>query len=172
MPDDIKPKENETTKEDHGKILASWTFPEFIKYVRTTGWYIGISIVIIGIIVYSILTKDYLFLIFIVIIVAIYYLRAKREPMLIKLNVTEDGLEVSDSFYQYKDIKNFWIIYEPPAVKMLYFDFKTGIRPRLSIFLENQNPLKIRKILLDYLEEDLTKENESFTDGMMRILKL
>lgn len=162
----------ETKKEDHGKILASWTFPEFIKYERTIGWYIGISIVIIAIAVFAIMSKSYLFLIFIILVIGIYYLRGKREPTMIKFNITEDGLEVGESFYQYKDIKNFWIIYEPPEVKMLYFDFKTGIRPRLSILLENQNPLKVRKILLDYLEEDLTKENESFTDGMMRMLKL
>lgn len=165
MPEEIK-------KEDHGKTLVSWTFPEFVKYKRTIGWYIGIFIVLIAVLVYAIMTRSYLFLIFIILVVAIYYLRAKREPVMIKLNITEDGLEVGESFYHYKDIKSFWIIYEPPEVKMLYFDFKSGVRPRLAVFLENQNPLKVRKTLLDYLEEDLTKENESLTDGIMRMLKL
>ncbi|MCH7492666.1 hypothetical protein IID19_03715, partial [Patescibacteria group bacterium] len=62
--------------------------------------------------------------------------------------------------------------YEPPEVKNLYFDFKTGIRPSISISLESQNPVNIRKKLLEYLEEDTEKENESFSDGLSRMLKL
>ena len=56
--------------------------------------------------------------------------------------------------------------------KNLYFDFKTGIRPSLTILLGDQNPLTVRKILLEYLKEDTEKENETFTDTVSRLLKL
>lgn len=158
---------------DHGKILAAWKFPEFIKYKKTNGWYTGAIIIICALAVFAILTPSYLFLLIIIIIITIYFIRSRREPILLDIAITEDGVKLGQNlFYEWKEIKNFWIIYEPPEVKNLYFDFKAGLRPSVSIFLENQNPLNIRKILLEYLPEDTDKENESFSDGLSRWLKL
>jgi len=158
---------------DHGKILASWKFPEFIKHKKTKGWYVGAIIIICGLAIFAIFTQSYLFLLIIIIFIIIYIIRGRREPMLLDIEITEDGVGLGqNSFYEWKEIKNFWIIYEPPEVKNLYFDFKAGIRPSISIFLENQNPINIRKILLEYLPEDTDKENESFSDGLGRMLKL
>ena len=171
MPDDIKQMENEKQKEDHGKTLIAWTFPEFIKHQRTGGWYVGMAILLAALVIFSILTQSYLLLVIIAMVVIIYYIRARKEPDLVHFGITEDGLEIGETFYPYKNIKNFWIIYEPPEVKNLYFDFKS-LRPHLTIYLENQNPLKVRKTLLTYLKEDLTKENEPFSDGLTRMLKL
>lgn len=164
-------KNNKTT--DHGKILASWKFPEFIKYKKTKGWYIGTIIIICALAIFAIFTQSYLFLLIIIIFITIYIIRGRREPMLLDIEITEDGIKLEqNSFYEWKEIKNFWIIYEPPEVKNLYFDFKVGLRPSVSIFMKNQNPLNIRKILLEYLPEDTDKENESFSDGLSRMLKL
>ena len=49
---------------------------------------------------------------------------------------------------------------------------KTGFRPSITISLENQNPIEIRNILLQYLLEDIDKENESFSDGLSRLMRL
>jgi hypothetical protein len=42
----------------------------------------------------------------------------------------------------------------------------------MPIPLENQNPLDIRKLLTEYLEEDLDKEDEPISEGLSRWLKL
>jgi len=101
----------------------------------------------------------------------IIFLHSTKKPDKVSLAITEDGLEVGNNFYLYKEIKKFWIIYEPPDVKNLYFDFK-GLRPTLIIPLENKNPVQIRKILLDYLDEDLEKEDESLSEYLGRKLKI
>ncbi|KKU49315.1 MAG: hypothetical protein UX68_C0001G0063, partial [Parcubacteria group bacterium GW2011_GWA2_46_9] len=71
-----------------------------------------------------------------------------------------------------KDLKSFWIIYEPPEVKMLYFDFKNAWRPRLPIPLQDENPIEVRRLLLKYLEEDLSRESEPTSDALSRLLRL
>ena len=63
-------------------------------------------------------------------------------------------------------------IYNPPAVKRLYLNFENGWKPEVSIPLENQNPLYIRNILLQYLREDAEKTEESLYDSLSRQLKL
>ncbi len=42
----------------------------------------------------------------------------------------------------------------------------------LSVPLEGKDPLKIRKILKEYLEEDLDKENETLMDRLNRWLRI
>lgn len=166
------PNENNKEKKDHGKILASWQFPEFIKYKRSLGWYLVAIIIMAALLVFSVWQKIYLLVLIVAMFVVIYYVRGKRESRTVTINITEDGIELDETFYEYRGIKNFWIIYNPPDVKKLYFSFKSGLRPSFSISLENQNPLRVREILLKYMQEDIEKDDESFTDGLMRILKL
>ena len=159
--------------EDHGKILATWDFPEFQKYKRTKTWYVLMIILVATLAIFAITTQNYLFLVIIGLFVIISFMRSRREPAIINLEIFEDGIGIGQqNFYEWKDIKSFWIVYEPPKVKNLYLDFKASLRASVTISLENQNPIKIRKILADYLVEDTEKENETFSDGLSRMLKL
>jgi len=160
-----------TSKGPHGKILAFWSFSEFPQYSRSAGWYFTFGIMTSILILYTIFTKNFLFGVIIIMFTLIIFLHSTKKPDKVSLAITEDGLEVGNNFYLYKEIKKFWIIYEPPDVKNLYFDFK-GLRPTLIIPLENKNPVQIRKILLDYLDEDLEKEDESLSEYLGRKLKI
>ena len=159
-------------EKDHGKTLISWEFPEYIKHERGRNWLIGAILIGGSLFVFVFFTANFLFGVILVIAAIIMFLHHRGEPDMINFSILEDGLELGEKFYAYKDIKNFWIIYEPPKVKSLYFDFKNVFRPRLNLPLENINPLKIRETLLNYLEEDLEQENEPPTDGLARWLKL
>ncbi|MCG2693383.1 hypothetical protein L6279_04800 [Candidatus Parcubacteria bacterium] len=166
------PNQEQTKKSPHGKILLSWNFPEFTQYERSKSWYFWIGLVMAGLLVYCFFTLNLLFAIIIIMSAVIMYLHSRRQPLDIRLEVTEDGLQIGEKFYDYKSLKNFWIIYEPPEVKNLYISFKSSVKPDLRIPLEKQNPLDVRKVLLDFLDEDLTKEEEPFADVLSRRLKL
>ncbi|MFA5030579.1 MAG: hypothetical protein WC495_03260 [Patescibacteria group bacterium] len=157
---------------DHGKRHASWVFPEFEDHNRGRRWYIIASIILVGIIIYGIASANYLFAVFFALAAFVYAIRIPRKPRLISLAITEDGLEVHETFYAYKDLEKFWIVYEPPEVKTLYITFTSKIRPLLTIPLESQNPLVIREILLRYLKEDLERDEELLSDVLQRKLKL
>lgn len=165
------PKKQTTTSE-HGEILAGWSFPEYDHPKRSNVWYFFAIAITLALLIYSILSANFLFALIIVLAGIIIVFSSRKEPLTVYLKITEDGLELGESFYSYKDIKNFWIIYEPPEVKNLYFDFNGITKPRLSIPLEKENPVKIRQTLLDYLEEDLTKESEPLSDYLSKTLKL
>lgn len=164
---------NSDIPNDPGKLLTSWDFPEFQKYHRSKIWYLIMGLILIGLVAFAISTQGYLFLGIILLYIFIYYIRAKRDPLNLQIQIFEDGIQISDNtFYEWKEIKQFWIIYEPPEVKNLYLEFKTGFKPSITISLENQNPIQVRKILLEYLMEDTDQENESFSDGFSRLLRL
>ena len=162
--------------QSHGQTLIKWRFPEFIKPKRTKIWYFWAILIGGGLFVHALITFNYLFALIIIMIALIILLHGKREPQEVNFKITEDGLAMesatSQRFYPYKEIRSFYIIYEPPEIKNLYFQFKSGLRPRLSIPLKNQNPLEVRKVLLKFLEEDLEKDIEPLSEQVGRMLKL
>lgn len=155
-----------------GKLLLSWTFPEFVKYERSKKWYITASSIIILFLLYAVFTFNFLLAVIVVMAVLVVLIREKSDPKNINFSITERGIEIGEKFYTYRDVKKFSIIYEPPNVKVLYLEFKFKMKPRFSVQLENQNPNEVRKVLKEYLDEDLDRESESVSDALGRWLKI
>lgn len=158
-------------KGKHGKIFAQWTFPEYNKYERNKVWYFWFILILAGLVVFAIFEQNPLLGVIVVMVGFIIYFQGRKEPNQLVFQITEDGISLDNKFYGYNQLKKFWIIYQPPEVKELYFSFNSGIKPELSISFGNQNPVKIREHLLKYLEEDPTKEDESFSQGMRKMMK-
>ena len=155
-----------------GTILASWNIPEFEKYNRSVFWYIGFGLLGFFCLIYALWTVNFLFALIIIIAAFVVYIQEKTEALPIKCLITSKGIKFGARLYFYSDIKQFWIIYDPPAVKKLYFSFRNILSPQLAISLKNQNPIKIREILLQLLDEDLEKEREPFHELLGRWAKI
>ena len=92
-------------------------------------------------------------------------------PKKLRFKITEDGILAGNQFFEYHRFRNFYIIYDPPMVKKLFFGLK-GMSPDFSVPLDDMDPLAVRKALLDYLDEDLDKEHQNIDDQLETILKL
>ncbi|MBU0613502.1 hypothetical protein KKB10_05860 [Patescibacteria group bacterium] len=169
-PDPVKDETVPT--ENVGKTILQWKFPEYEEHVRGFVWYIVTGIISISLLIYAIIVSNFLFAIIIVIVDLIILIQINRKPDLIDFKITDEGVVIGTSFTPYKNISNFWIIYNPPKVKTLYINYKATIRPDITIPLENKNPLRVREVLLQYIEEDLEKEEESNSEQIRKFLKL
>jgi len=172
------------SNKNYGKTHFSWSFPEFNQYDRSKNWYIKAGLVVFGLLLYAFLNPqislfwpyikfaapNYLFG-FLVILFSLLILMYHRNAEIVYFKITEDGVLVNDALHRYKDIKNFYIIYDPPMVKTLYFEPKSFFNPRIPINLTDQNPVEIRELLTQYLEEDLDRENEPISEQVSRIFK-
>jgi len=156
-----------------GDIVSyfSWQIEERVKHDRGRLWYILAGSISLALLFYSILTANFLFAIMIILIVFIAIMREYFPSSALPFAITNKGILIARRLYNYKDLKSFYIIYEPPAIQKLYFEFK-GIRPELSIELYDNDPIEIRDFLLRVLDEDLEKESQSMADSLERILKL
>lgn len=157
---------------NRGDILLQWTFPEFVQHVRSRSWYIGFLFVMAVLLLFSILSKNYTFLMFIILMGLILVLRFRRTPLDVNFAIREEGIEVSSRFYQWREFKDFWVLYRPPEVKKLYLEFKGLARPSLDIPLIDQNPLKVRQFLSEHLVENAAREEEPASDQLTRYLKI
>lgn len=167
MPKDITKEEIDT-----GKTLITWEFPEFTKYENTRRWYIIFGLVTALLLIYSLLTANVLFAIIIIIAAVIIIMNKKKDPHSIDFQITEEGLIIDQTLYLWEEIKHFWFVYEPPHAKTLYFEFKSWHLPRLPIPLLEQNPLDLREILLEYIDENIEREGEPISDSLGRSFKI
>jgi len=160
------------TNIEHGKLHLGWDFASTTKHLRSRGWYIGASIIGGFSLIFALVTSNFLFAVILIILALILVLQSRQNQARLLCGITEDGVEVGTEFYDYDALKDFWIAYKPPRVKKLYVTFKSTFRPMLIIPLENQNPLRVRKVLLDYLPEDAANEDETTTEALSRLLKI
>ena len=156
----------------YGKILAEWTVPEYIKYQRTLTWWIVAGGIAIALLIHAVITSNFLFVIILFLIGLIVLVHERRQPDNIEFMILEGGIAFGERFYSFKELKSFWIIYEPPTTNLLYLETDHVFRKELPIHLENQNPLFVRKVLLDFLDEDLDKEEEATEEQLARLFRL
>jgi len=154
-------------------VLAEWRVKEYEKHERGRAWYIVAITTALLLLLFSFLTANFLFAVIIVVSALIFILHEGGQPMQVSVVLTDEGIIVGKRFYDYDDIKNFSIVYKPSQnIKNLYLNFHNPLRHRLSISLENMNPLHIREILLKYLSEDLDQTDPPLSDELSRLLKI
>ena len=158
---------------DYGDEIIGWEIPEYDKHDRPKSWYIIASLTVVGLLVYSFLTANFLFAVIIIVISLITIINDGREPDKVHFSITDEGVIIGRKFHDFDDLKDFAIVYKPKqGIKNLYFEFKSVIKHRLSIPLENINPLPIRDNLLRFLKEDLDRTDQSTSEGIAKWLKI
>ncbi|MBI3115683.1 MAG: hypothetical protein HYZ09_04315 [Candidatus Kerfeldbacteria bacterium] len=153
------------------EALHEWTFPEYVQQQRSRRWYAWAALAAAAGFAWAIFEGNTLFAVIIVLAAIVYVSIAQRKPRRIPFRVTRDGIRVAGESFAWDDLENFWIVYHPPEVKKLFFRFKAALRPNISVSLEKENPVHVRKTLLRYLPEDLNGE-EPASDVLSRALKL
>jgi len=167
------PDQNEQIvgRENFGKVFFSWTIPEFTEHQRSGLWYLIASVLAIILIIYCIFTANYFFALVIILATFIIFLKKYSQPREILVQITANGLIIGNQYFNYEDLQNFYIIYNPP-IKKLYFKLKRLTPDDLSVPLFDNNPIPIRVKLLKYLDEDLNKEHQTVSDIFETLFKL
>jgi hypothetical protein len=158
-------------KRDFGKVFFSWKVPEFTNHQRSGLWYLITSVIAIILIVVCIFTGNYFFALIIILAAFIVFLKNYNQPRDILLQIAEDGIVLGTQYFSYEDLDGFYVIYNPP-IKKLYFKMKKMTPDDISVPLFDNNPIPIRTKLLEYLDEDLNKEHQTFSDIFETLFKL
>lgn len=164
--EDILERENRDAKPK--EVLMSWQAREYHQY-ELDPYKMGVLVLVaIALIIYAVVTANYLFALIVIMVMVVLQIFGKKEPTTINVSMNKEGIEVGDKVFTFEDdLKSFWVLYNPPNVKTLNFDRQQAILPNIAVQLEEQNPLKIREMLLRYLPEDMEKE-EHFSERMAR----
>jgi len=155
-----------------GDVLHEWNIQEYERHSRGNLWYMIMVILGLILVIYSLITGNFLFALIIILFAIIMFLQHHQEPNQVLFQVAELGVVVGKKFYPYSEFENFYIIYQPPNVKTLYLDPKNTLRPMLRVPLLDMNPVEVKHSLREFLPEDVDKEEEPLSDRAARNWKI
>ena len=85
-------------EQNFGQTMHSWEVPEYHQHERGTWWYI-IAITLAGAaILYALYSRNFLFAFLIIILSLIIFLHHTREPLNLRIAVTELGILINNKF--------------------------------------------------------------------------
>jgi len=184
---------NQTEEEGLENNVISWQTKEYVGAEKNKKWYIIASLVALALIIYAIITSNFIFAIIVVIAGVLTTFSSGMEPKTLEITLNNDGIKVGKEFYNYGQIDNFFIVYRPKEdVKNLYLAFKRFARPeleepskiiwlfwllnlartRISAPLEDANPLLIRNNLLKYLKEDTERTEIPLSEQLTKLFRM
>lgn len=149
--------------------LLAWKAPEFVFYKKTQTWYIVVGLIGLVLLIFAIFSQNYIMAITFILIFAVIFLFANKRPRELTFGITTKGIRIQNRIYKFDHLESFWIFYDLPHLKLLSLKSKKPLMPHIHVPLGSSNPVEIRKILLDYLEEK--EQSESFPDIIARIIK-
>jgi len=149
----------------------SWTAPEYEHFEKDPKWYWIMGVILTAIVIYAIVTNAIIMAITFILIGMLGYIYAEREPRNIEIAILPDGVRVDDYFYDYDNIRSFWIFYDiEQELKVLSLHSKKTFLPFMHIPIGNANPIKIRETLINYIPE--IKQELTIIDRLERIIGL
>ena len=164
-----KQEEKEEIKSTDNFHSLEWSALEFIKYQKDFRWFIIGGLIALGFLIFALITKNFIFALLIILAAFSLYVWGQKEPRKIKFAITAKGVMIENTCRNFDDLKSFWIFYDPPEIKYLSLESKKLFMPYIKIPLGNEDPNRIREILLKFLPE--VKQEESLIDALARQIK-
>ncbi len=110
----------------------SWQIEEYSHRDKTPDWYWALGVIAVTIAIIAVIYHDALFAVLIIIgsIMMGYY--AAKEPDIVEISISEDGITAKDFFYPFEKIKGF-TVEEHALGNTLLFESNRSIAPIVSI---------------------------------------
>jgi hypothetical protein len=157
---------------DIGEPLMRWEFDEYHRPHRGTKWYFFATIIGGALLLYSVFTGNYIFGVIIILVALIYFLYDVHAPPKTSFTITTSGVKLGRKYYKYRELDDFWIVYRPGDHTHHYINPSRMGVANLSIPLDEEDPLQIRELLLQYIPENEHEDDEPLSEVFGKILKL
>jgi hypothetical protein len=175
--------------------VIAWEVNEYVGSKKSKRWYLLASLVGIAMIAYALMTSNLIFAVIIIFGAILVVLTDGTKPATLEIKISDEGVMAGKEFYLYEQLDNFFIVYRPnEGIKNLYIEFKRFARPqvsgaakaarhewllwlmnlartRLSIPLNDMNPIIIRRNLLKYLKENTERTDTPLSEKLSEMLK-
>lgn len=149
-------------------VLAHWQAPEFVMQEPNRKWLLIIIFLFMTLVAYAIYANSPIMAITFVLFGVVGYVHLDKQPRTLDFLITYDGIIAGREIFRYENIKSFWIFYETDDIKVISLHLDSYLTPFVHIPIHNEDPVKIREILLSHIEE--IKQEPSIIDALERFL--
>ena len=113
---------------------------------------------------------DTLTAIFLILSSLVLILYANKRPTVSKIIVSQAGVTIDEHVYYYKELRSFWLDYDPHGLKELSLEARKWYMPYIKVSIENQNPVEIRSLMINFVAE--REHEKSLVDLISRKMGL
>lgn len=151
------------------QTIYSWSFSS--KKSRWNTWYIITLSIVIGLVIWWFLTKQYGMSFIILLLSWLIYFVENNTSDLVEVSINELWIKIWDSFYDFSVIDSFTLLYEWENAILVRLNLNKKWLRHLDLNIDNNIALDLKNILTNYIVENW-KENLGFVDKVIRLLKL
>ncbi|MEI6587777.1 MAG: hypothetical protein WCO05_02380 [Candidatus Moraniibacteriota bacterium] len=159
-PEMLPPPHSIELLEQHSKDShLSWSAPEFDMVEQNKKRLSYAALVLLAIIVYATFTNNPIMAIVFVLIGIVAYMYLNKEPRILNFQIVPEGILAGKEIYEFENIRSFWIFYNPEYKKVISLHIKSYLTPFVHIPINKEDPVEIRRILLEYIPEIKQEHN-------------
>src|SRR3990172_9379409 len=129
-----------------------WQTKEYEYKAKTPDWYWALGIIAVSGVVISIIYRNYLFAIFIILATIILTVHSHKVPETLEIEIGKKGVKIRKEFHSYETIKAFWIE-NFAGGKRLLLSSKAILMPIIVLPIEEISEDEVRAMLLGHLKE-------------------
>lgn len=149
--------------------LYSWQYDDTKN--RWKVWYILAISIIIWLIIWWIFTRQYGFSVIIFLVSGIYLFVENNSSDTVKVLIHENGVKVSESFYEYEKIENYSYVFSKENPVFLLLNLQKKWLRQLHLQINQDIYETLEKILPNYIEKTENKPLSKI-ETLLQILKL
>lgn len=157
-----------TDDDDFADTPFSWEASEYIHMDKGGMWLIGLAVVVLVAVGISIFLQQWIFAILTVVMGVAMGVFAFRPPHVLHYTLTDQGVQIADRLYKYKDFRAFGVLQDGAFFTMEFIPVKR-FAPALSVYFAQADGEHIVDIVGDHLP--MEKIQPDIIDTVMRRLR-
>ncbi len=152
------------------EIIYTWSFSNDKN--RWPLWYIIALSIVIWLVVWWFLTKQYVMSFLIILITWVYFFVENNSEEITSIYIQNLWINIWNSFYEYTKFQSFNVIYTWNEARFLRLILKNNVWVKfIDLSIDNNVASILKDILPNFITED-DKTEISFSDKLIKFLKL
>lgn len=152
------------------EIIYTWSFSNDKN--RWPLWYIIALSIVIWLVVWGFLTKQYVMSFLIILITWVYFFVENNSEEITSIYIQNLWINIWNSFYEYTKFQSFNVIYTWNEARFLRLILKNNVWVKfIDLSIDNNVASILKDILPNFITED-DKTEISFSDKLIKFLKL
>ena len=131
----------------------TWEVPPHEHTHKDPDWFWSIGIIATAIAVIAILGNNYLFALLIVIGTATLFIHAIKKPELVRVRITNRGVQVDEAFLPYKNLRSFCMHHDENNLELIIKP-KQKISSSIIVPLDYEKENEVRAVFASRLKEE------------------
>lgn len=151
------------------EYIYSWEFDDTKN--RSALWYIIALSVVIWLVIWWILTKQYGMSFIILLIAWIFYFVENNAQDIISVKISNLWVSIENNFYDFTSIESYWLVYNKETPELARFYLKKKWIRYIDVKVNQIIANDLKNVLNNYITE-LPKIELTFTEKIIKLLNL